>query len=942
VPLVGSLTFLSPWLLIALALLPALWWLLKVTPPAPRRVRFPALGLLLGLKPGEETAARTPLWLALLRLLLAAIVILALAHPVLRAGAWFDAQGPVLLVVDDGWAAARDWSARRAAMTEIVDQAEREGRAVALLTTAAPESGEPIRLSGLMRAAQARGLIQALRPKPWPSDRAAALEAVAAEGAAGSAAPPLTAGPVIWISDGVEDGAAFALAERLQRMGSLRFVTNGTLGLPHLLLAPETEGGRLHVRVARGAPGEAGNGAATLWVRALDDEGRLLTRQRLDFAAGERRARAPLAIPVEVANRIARLDIEDEPTAGAVVLVDERWRRRLVGLVSAAPVEAERPLLGELYYLERALAPFSEVRRGEIAELLRQQLSALVLTDVATIAAADVAALERWTKAGGVLLRFAGPRLAQGRERGGDELIPVRLRRGGRAFGGVMSWTEPMALAPFDEESPFAGLAVPEDVLVKRQVLAEPALDLGQRTWARLADGTPLVTAERRGKGWLVLVHTTANTQWSNLPLSGLFVEMLQRAVGLSKGAPGALGRMPLEPLRSLDGFGRLGPPLPAAVALAADAVPETAIGPEHPPGLYGSEGLRVAVNLSSRVNAVEAISGLPSGARRGPLTRAHTLDLKPWLVAAAFALALVDLLVSLALRGLLSRRSLRKAPAREAVAAGLAALMMAAAAATWSPARAQPLEGVTGDEFVVAATRVTRLAYVLTGVSQVDETSRAGLWGLSRIVARRSSAELADPLGVDIEQDELLFFPLLYWPVTHDQPEPSAQAVAKLNRFLRTGGTIVFDTRDQQFSSAGDPARGRPWSAPGNEDLQRLVRGLDIPPLVPVPADHVLTKSYYLMQDFPGRWSGGTLWVEAAESRINDGVSPVVIGGNDWAAAWAFDETGLPLYPVVPGGHRQREMALRFGINLVMYALTGNYKSDQVHVPAILERLGQ
>jgi hypothetical protein len=940
-PLVGSLTFLSPWLLIALALLPALWWLLKVTPPAPRRVRFPALRLLLGLKPGEETAARTPLWLALLRLLLAALVILALAHPVLRAGAWFDAQGPVLLVVDDGWAAARDWPARRAAMTEIVDQAEREGRAVALLTTAAPESGEPLRASGLMRAAEARGLIQALRPKPWPSDRAAALEAIVAEADPAAGAVRLTAGPVIWISDGVEDGAAFALAQRLQRFGSLRFVTNEALDLPHLLLAPETGGGRLHVRVARGAGG-AGDRAATVWVRALDDEGRLLTRQRLDFAAGERRAEAALGIPVEVANRIARLDIEDEPTAGAVVLVDERWRRRLVGLVSAAPREAERPLLGELYYLERALSPFSEVRRGEIAELLRQQLSALILTDVAAIARGDLAALERWMKAGGVLLRFAGPRLAQGREADGDKLVPVRLRRGGRALGGVMSWTEPMALAPFEQASPFTGLAVPEDVLIKRQVLAEPALNLGQKTWARLADGTPLVTAERRGKGWLVLVHTTANTQWSNLPLSGLFVEMLQRVVGLSKGPAGALGRMPLEPLQSLDGFGRLGPPLPAAIAVAADALADTPIGPEHPPGLYGTEGLRVAVNLSSGVNAIEAISSLPSGVQHRPLSRAHTLDLKPWLVAAAFAMALVDLLVSLALRGLLSHRSLRKAPAREAIAAGLAALVVLGAGAPGNPARAQPLEGLTGDEFVVAATRVTRLAYVLTGVSQVDETSRAGLWGLSRIVARRTSAELADPLGVDIARDELLFFPLLYWPVTPDQPEPSPQAVAKLNRFLSTGGTIVFDTRDQQFLGPGGAAGGLPWSTPGNEDLQRLVRGLDIPPLVPVPPDHVLTKSYYLMQDFPGRWSGGTLWVEAAESRINDGVSPVVIGGNDWASAWAFDKTGLPLFPVVPGGHRQREMALRFGINLVMYALTGNYKSDQVHVPAILERLGQ
>ena len=73
-----------------------------------------------------------------------------------------------------------------------------------------------------------------------------------------------------------------------------------------------------------------------------------------------------------------------------------------------------------------------------------------------------------------------------------------------------------------------------------------------------------------------------------------------------------------------------------------------------------------------------------------------------------------------------------------------------------------------------------------------------------------------------------------------------------------------------------------------------------------------------------------------------NDRVSSLVIGGNDWAAAWATDEMHKPLVLPTPGGARQRELAYRFGINLVMYALTGNYKSDQVHIPAILERLGQ
>jgi hypothetical protein len=136
----GSLAFVSPWLLVALAALPIIWWLLRVTPPTPRRIAFPAIRLLLGLVPREETPARTPLWLILLRMLLAALVILAIAHPLLNPQARLASTGPIVLVVDDGWAAAHDWPARQAAVAELLAEAEREERQVVLVTTVAPQT----------------------------------------------------------------------------------------------------------------------------------------------------------------------------------------------------------------------------------------------------------------------------------------------------------------------------------------------------------------------------------------------------------------------------------------------------------------------------------------------------------------------------------------------------------------------------------------------------------------------------------------------------------------------------------------------------------------------------------------------------------------------------------------------------------------------------------
>ncbi len=900
----GPLAFAAPWLLLALVLLPVIWWLLRVTPPAPRRVEFPPLRLLFGLMPKEETPDRTPIWLLLMRLFAAALVILALAQPLLNPGG-IAGQGPLILLVDDGWAAARHWEERRQAMTDALAQAEREGRSVMLVPTAPRAPGEAEPPTGLMTATEARSLAEALQPRPWPTDRLPALERlVAAE------LPP--GGTVLWVSDGLDQGGAPAIAERLAAYGAVTVLTEDRLHLPRIVLPPEPGPGPLTVRLARPAP----DLELPVRLRVSAEDGSLIAEAEGRFAAGSREAELAIDLPLELRNRIARLSIENEPGAAAVALLDESWRRRPVGLVSGSAAERAQPLLAGLYYVERALEPFAELRRGSIEELLRRELAVLVLDDVGALTQGEIKALSEWVERGGVLLRFAGPHLADNAE--ADPLLPVRLRTGDRILGGSLSWERPARLAPFPEESPFKGLELPADVTVSRQVLAEPTIDLGDKTWARLTDGTPLVTAEKRGDGWVALVHTTTNADWSNLALSGLFVDMLRRIVEMSAGVVSGSPEDLLAPLETLDGFGRLGPAASTALPIAAGTFAPEAIGPRHPPGYYGASGARRSLNLGPLVRDAAAMAALPPAVTIRDYGRPAERALMPSLLTAALVLLLIDMAVSLVLRGYL-------APARRAAAAMLLPLLLI-------PAAAGAEEGVPAgpDGFALAATTATKLAYVRTGNAELDGLSEAGLYGLSLALNRRTAAEELAPLGVDLEADDLAFFPLLYWPVDPAQPGLSEAAIRKLNDYMKNGGMVLFDTRDQ--ASGGQ----------GLARLREVARGLDIPPLVPVPPDHVLTKAFYLIQDFPGRFAGGQLWVELNDGRVNDGVSSVILGGSDWAGAWATDEAGRPLNAVVPGGERQREAAYRFGVNLMMYALTGNYKADQVHVPAILERLGQ
>ncbi|MCI2400727.1 DUF4159 domain-containing protein [Aliiroseovarius subalbicans] len=906
----GLIGFTTPLLLAALIALPVLWWLLRAVPPAPIRRRFPGVALLLGLEDEDQETDRTPWWLLLLRMAAIAALILGFAGPVLNPDPPRDGAGPLLVFIDDGWAAATDWSTRIDAADAALAAAEQSGRRAALVTASeAPE------VPALQAAGTVRARLAGLVPVPWSPGFDAALGWAAG----------LEETETLWLSDGVARDGRGALYKAFNAAGVVTILEPPA---PRLALRPAVfENGVIALTVLRNR-----GGPQDVVVSGFGpDPGgieRELARVEMEFPDDDTLSTAQLSLPPELRNRVTRFQIEGIQSAGAVSLTDDSLKRRRVALLGGAGAEVLE-LLSPLHYLRQALVPSAEVIEGPMGELIRASPDVMILADVATLAEPDQRALAEWVAQGGLLLRFAGPRLAgSDAGRGGDDiLLPVRLRVGGRNVGGAMSWGEPRALAPFSEASPFFGLALPDDVTVSAQVLAEPGPDLAARTIASLADGTPLVTRKTLGDGQVVLFHVSANAEWSSLPLSGLFVEMLERlAVSTRPSRPEKADLAGTSWLAEhlLDGFGVLAP-VPSAVALPGEVM-VAAAGPDLRPGLYAEGDRRLAVNVV-RGGDVLAPARWPAGITPGWGELRGERPLGHWLLTLALALLAVDILAALTLSGRL-----------RSVALILAAMLVLTAP---GDARAQ-------SEALISAAGEVTLAHVLTGDGRVDDIAKAGLRGLSDHLFARTSVEPAPPVGVDLESDELSVFPLLYWPVTEMQAAPSPAAYARLNRYLNAGGMILFDTRDANVAGFGA-------TTPTGRRLRALARPLDIPPLEPIPADHVLTRTFYLLSDFPGRHTGTGVWVEAAPAdaeqaegmpfrNLNDGVSPVVIGGNDWAGAWAVDAQGAPMLPVGRGlaGDRQREMAVRFGVNLVMHVLTGNYKSDQVHVPALLERLGQ
>lgn len=961
----GALAFLSPWLLTGLAALPLIYWLLRTSPPRPQQVRFPATRILVGMENREKTPAKTPWWLLLLRLLAAALVILALADPILNPErrTTLAGDGPLVIVVDNGWAAAPNWEDRKGMIDRLITTAETDSRPVVILPTAANGN----RIPKIEAPAQARNTARALQPEPFKPNRAAA--SIALE----QALKDSDGISVVWLTDGIDhigEGGDFAqLLAKSVRGGTFAVVKDGAASTPLGLEAKVAADGGLTARIIR-----TGGVPISGRLEAYSARSELLGAAPFQMATAQQSTDATFDLPLELRNQVTRITISGQQSAGAVSLLDARARRQRVGLISGEAREQAQPLLAPFYYIEKALGPTAEIVKpadknvaAGIENAFEQNVSVLILADIGTLPETAQEDATNWVEKGGLLIRFAGPRL----EKGGDDLLPVPLRIGGRTLGGALSWSTPQKLAEFDENSLFSGLKVPADVTIRRQVLADPSR-IGEdvSVWARLEDGTPLVTATKRGDGLVVLFHVTGNTDWSNVPISGLFVEMLNRIVSLGRlGGPantkiaGSVSNAKtageagvLSPFENLDGFGQPVPPPPTARAILADQFAATKAGPDHPPGYYGAAGAPRALNVIEPDATLKPLPSLPASATQLAYTSAEAQQIKPWLLTAAVSLILVDMIAVLLMQGLGGLLGARQtATARGSAttqsssiataifAAALAASLGIAAAPTSSVA--QPLNSL--DAKALQATDAVTFGYVLTGNQRIDDTSRLGLAGLARVLKLRTAVLPGDPIAVNVITDEISFFPVLYWPIEPNAPRLPEETLAKIDAYMKQGGMIIFDTRNQ---GSGMPS-GLPTQGRSETPLQNIIGKLDLPRLEPVPEGHVLTKSFYLLQQFPGRWDGGDLWVEAGgvpdrdgsrEARRADGVTSILITSNDFASAWALDPRGRPLYPTVPGGEIQREMAFRTGINIVMHALTGNYKADQVHVPALLERLGQ
>lgn len=935
----GSFVFGAPWFLMALALLPTIWWLLRLTPPRPTEEVFPPLKILAKITDFEESAQKSPWWLTLLRLLIASLIILALAQPALRPKPVDLSDGAsLLLIIDNSFAAATKWQQHIKIAETLIEQAKT--KKIYLVATADPANQKVTALT----SQQALKKLAALEVKPLPARRETIFAKLA------NVFSKTNQGvDIAYLTDGLAEPGDEQSFTALETINAKQvFWYQGDIDDLVGITAIANNSHALEVTLLR--PAQSQSRAVTLI--ANDSKGRPIGQSSAVFEPNRSVTKASFTLPVELRNDILTIKIQNHDDAAAIYLMDNSAKRKKVAILTAGASEMTQPLLSPMYYVIKALSGSSEVilakngrLEADIDDLLSQGPSTLILGDLANIAPEIQKRLDHFLNGGGTIIRFAGPRLAN--EQSDDSLLPVKLRMGERGFGGIMSWTTPQKLSPFAKNSIFADMEPPQDITINREILADPAPDLSEKTWVSLEDGTPLVTAQMRGKGLLIFVHTSPDPRWSNIAVSGFFVPFLKRMVELShfdqSNTVLNLGKEPLAPWRVITSDGRLSDNTANAEPLIL--ANENIIAPSaaHPAGLYGNEKHYYALNLLNKNRKF-----LPVETGRINNIRPQDYRLQPYYSLTGIILTIALILLAVDCLIVLNPKRLWTNRRQVGFFLATATIIFAAGLVDCKPILAADAKTNHADveQKIIDAAGSTHLAYVKTGNSEFDESSKAGLKALVSFVEARSSVELGSVTEVDLDHDELAFYPLIYWPVDPQQPMPSAKAIANINTFMQHGGTVLFDTKDQlstNLSLDND-------ATPANRRLRAILKGIDIPRLEPVGKDNVLSRSFYIMPDFPGRYRGGVLWAEAGNDTPKtdapihgaDGVSPILITSNDFADAWATDDQGNWKYSIVPDNQSQRLWAFRGGMNIIMYVLTGNYKADQIHAPELLKRFGE
>ncbi len=884
--------------LFGLLLTPIIWIIVKAFPPKPKSYNFSSFFLLEKIDYDAPKNQKTPLWLVVFRIFFFILIVLFFSKPFLKNNNSFGDKKyeKYLIVVDTGWSMAKDWNKYKELVQEISQEAEKNKKKI-LFFHSKLNSYKDVKTFETNYAF--RNYLENLYPLPLQFKEGSLDKLIQDES--------LFKNSKIFIISSKFDFHNFNSYYKkfsLIKNNSNNYYYISPLDTILIINSLKVTKDKIICEVLRLGENNLEQ-KFFLNIKTVNNE--IVYKNKHIMKENENKKIINLSFPTEVFNQIKSIRIVGQNHAGAIYYFDDFSKKKNIAILNDNEFYKESPLLSPVYYIKKSLEAKHNIKIEKIDNIIKQKFSTIIIPETVIIPNEYNKKLNEWLLEGGTLIRFSGERLVEEK----SNFLPSQGTYSKiRNIEGQLTINNNLFISDFEKDSIFTGLQIPKDITINKQLIFD-SYPKQINVLAKLNDNTPLVSMKKLGEGKIILFHIGANNNWSNLPISSLFPDMINRVLLFSKNYNSSdLKNLTLN--KEMDGFGNLVLPKKIITFDSFDKLKTLKPSTNNPPGKYENNQISIALNLSTNINQQQSEKVYTNILSNYSFK--NTKDLSSIILKIILTMFILDILLTIMIKNNVNFSKIF-AKRNNLILIILFFLTLI------------KLDSVSANE--------TFLAYIKIENTKINNISENGLETIRNLLTTRTSINPKGVIGLDIKSDHIYRYPFIYWPLTKNLLSIKKPEIIKIKNYLNNGGIFFFDIIG--FSRKNLNLKEKKF-----QEIRNFLNAIGANELSIIPEGHTLTKSFYLLNKFPGKWDNRILFVENSNLQYKDGVSSVILGFNDWAKAWAVDNNNLPLFPVVPGGERQRELSYRFGINIAMYALTGNYKSDQIHSKSILKRLSK
>ena len=884
--------------LFGLLLTPIIWFIVKSFPPIPKSYNFSSFFLLDKIDYEAPKNEKTSLWLVIFRMFLFILIVLLFSKPFLKSHSSVSNEKyeKYVIVADIGWSMAKDWNKFKELVLKIGQEAEKNKKRI-LFFHSNLNTYKDLKIFKTNYALN--NYLENLSPLPLQFEKGSLDKLIQDKS--------IFKNSKIFIVSSKFDFNNFSDYYKkfsLIKNNSNNYYYINPLETILIIKSLKVYKSKITCEVSRLGKNSFKQ-EFFLNIETINNE--VVYRETHSIKENENNKIINLSFPNEIFNQIKSLKIVGQNHAGAKYYFDDFSKKKNIAILSDNESFQESPLLSPIYYLKKSLDSEHNIKIQKIDNIINQNYSTIIIAETEKIPNAFNKKLNDWLLEGGTLIRFSGNRLVEKK----SNFLPFQHTYSRvRNIEGQLTINKKLFIADFEKDSIFQGLSIPKDITVNKQLIFD-TFPKQVKVLAKLNDNTPLVSMIKYGNGEIILFHIGANNDWSNLPISSLFPDMINRVLLFSKNYNSSNFKN-LNLNKEIDGFGNLGSPKKIITIDSLNKLRTVKPTFNKPPGQYENNQISIALNLATNINQYQTENTNNSSLSNYSFKK--TRDLSSTILKIILTMFILDILITIMIKNnvnffkiFVKRKNL---------------LVFILFFFTLIK-----LDSLSASE--------TLLAYIKVEDTQINNISKSGLEKIRNLLITRTSINPKGVIGVDVNNDYIYSYPFIYWPLTKNLLSIKKPEIIKIKNYLDNGGIFFFDIIG--FSRKNLNLKDKKF-----KKIRNFLNEIGANELSIIPKGHTLTKSFYLLDKFPGKWDNRILFIENSNLQYKDGVSSIILGFNDWAKAWAVDNNNLPLFPVVPGGERQRELSYRFGINIAMYALTGNYKSDQIHSKSILKRLSK